>query len=143
MDLATVRYLTGDELRKWRRTLPRGSQRAVAQGSRPYPPAAEPTADGSGAVMSPPSRLPAATPRETFERTFDQIWGWAHKSKDEYLAMVRVMRTANPWQIAHLTDEQAAAMLEDGARKNVEAAVKRTFHKLGRGRELQIKTGGW
>jgi hypothetical protein len=143
MPVATTRYLTSDELREWRRTLPRGSQRAVAQGSRPYPPAAEPLADGSGAVMSPPSRPPAATPRETFERTFDQIWGWAHKSKAEYLAMVKVLRAANPWQIAHLTDEQAAEMLEDGARKNVEAAVKRAFVKLGRGRELQIKVGGF
>jgi hypothetical protein len=57
--------------------------------------------------------------------------------------MVKVLRAANPWQIAHLTDEQAAEMLEDGARKNVEAAVKRAFVKLGRGRELQIKVGGF
>jgi len=68
---------------------------------------------------------------------------WSQSSRQDYLNMVRLLRVSNPWLISHLTDEQAAAMLEDGARRKAEQAVTRVFQRTGRAAELQIKTGGY
>jgi hypothetical protein len=87
--------------------------------------------------------LRPATPRQAFQATLDQILRWGQASKDEYLQLVKAMRVTNPWQIAHLTDEQAADMLEDGARRKAEESVRRVYHRLGRSRELQVKIGGF
>jgi len=134
------RLVSSEELRTWRRRLPRGHQRGVAQRARSLPRVS--SSQGDTASLSVPAAR-RATPRETYQRTLDHLMRWSQSSRQDYLNMVRLLRVSNPWLISHLTDEQAAAMLEDGARRKAEQAVTRVFQRTGRAAELQIKTGGY
>lgn len=135
-----VRLVTPDELRKRRSRLPRGHQRGIATKARILPQAH--TVGDDAAVMTVPVAQ-RITPRETYDHMVDYLLKWSRTSRLDYMNMVRMLRTTNPWQIAHLTDEQAADMLEDGARRKAEESVKRVYRRLGREHELQIIVGGY
>jgi hypothetical protein len=137
-----VQTVGAEELRSWRKRLPRGWRRAVSKPlvlSQPSAPVERTGPDG--AVLETPKPKPL-TPAQTYDAVLTHVLLNAKKSREDFQAMIRQLRTWNPTLIAHLTDEQAAAMLETEWKRKVQEAVARVYHKQGRGRELQIRIGG-
>jgi len=86
-------------------------------------------------VVSTPKVGPAAA----HESVLTHLLGSARKSRDDFRASVAQMRKFNPSLISHLTDEQAAEMLEREYNRRVQEAVQRVYHRTGRSDELAIR----
>jgi hypothetical protein len=132
-----VKALSPQELREWRRKLPKGWQRAVSPAlSAPRPPA-ETVGDKAGALEVPITRRQG--PVEAHKQVLDGMRRNAFRSREDFQAAVRQLRKWSPGLIAHLTDEQAAQQLEDQWDRSVREAVQRVYRQRGRGDELVIR----
>lgn len=137
-----VRTVGAEDLRSWRKRLPHGWRRAVSNPqvqSRPSAPVE--LAGQDGGVLETPRPKPL-TPAQTYEAVLAHVLVNSKKSREDFQAMIRQLRTWNPTLIAHLTDEQATVMLETEWKRKVQEAVARVYHRQGRERELQIRIGG-
>jgi len=93
-----------------------------------------------GGVFQMPTLKPLP-PEQTYERVVGQILSSAKRSREDFQAMVKMMRHTNPTLIQHLTDEQAAEKLETEWKRKVREAVQRVYHQQGRSAELTHRVG--
>jgi len=135
--IPAARFVSQDDLASWRRKLPRGWQRAAAEGRRRRRPDAERVGEDAAAfTVAVPRPLP---PEQAHEQVYRQVLGNARKSREDFQATVRQLRKWTPSLISHLTDEQAAEMLETEYGRRVEESVRRVYHRQGRAHELAIR----
>jgi hypothetical protein len=80
-----------------------------------------------------------ARPEAVFDRAMDQLQAWARADKEAWGQSIALFRKQNGTATAHMTDEQLYDML----RAKIEESIKRSYHRKGRAKELQIKTGGF
>ena len=121
-----VRDLTGADLARLRRERERGPSGWTA------PP--RETVERAPLPVFKPQK-----PDVVFRQMMDHLQGWSRASKEDWMTSIAVLRQHDGSAVAHMTDEQLYLML----RGKIEEALKVAYGKLGRGRELQIKTGGF
>jgi len=143
MPIESVRHLSQEELRDWRRNFPRGWQRASYTIQRSPDKSGEQVEMVDGAAQVPSVAPKPSTPTESYEMAKAHYTKHMKRSRHDYQVMVRALRTTDPGLIDHLTDAQAAAQLESAWDRKIRASIERVYHRLGRERELQIKTGGF
>ena len=140
MTVSSARYVTQAELAAWRQRLPRGWQRAVSQPRRRRVGSSPAVRVGDdAAAFDVPVSTPQVSPAEAHEQVLAHLSRNALKSRDDFMAAVHQMRTTTPTLISHLTDEQAAEMLQREYDRRVQEAVQRVYHRAGRSRELAIR----
>jgi len=121
------RELSASELRELRAGREAGRVTGVTAPSRPSAPA-------------PP--LPVFKPQgpdAVYRQMMDHLQKWARASKQEWMTAMALFRKENGTMVAHMTDEQLMLMLQG----KIEQSIKTAYNRMGRGRELQIKTGGF
>ena len=132
-----MRLIGPDELQAWRKRLPRGWQRAQSTPRRAVRPQTQRVGEDAGAFNVPVEKpLP---PGDAYTQVMDRLRRGAFASREDLQAAVRQLRKWSPSLVAHLTDAQAAQMLEDAWRKRVEEAVQRVYRRTGRDNELTIR----
>lgn len=133
-----MRPVNAEELAARRHRLPRGWQRGVSSiRRRPGIPPGTAVGEDAGQIDTPTPR--PVPPEEAHRRLLDHLIRNARNSRDDFQAAVRQLRKWNPALISHLTDEQAARVLEDQYDRLLRAATTRVYERTGRGRELQIR----
>ena len=132
-----MRLIGPDELQAWRRRLPRGWQRARSTPHRAARPQAERVGEDAGAFDVALQRpLP---PADAHAQVMDRLRRGAFASREDLQAAVRQLRKWSPALVAHLTDAQAAQLLEEQWNRRVQEAVQRVYHRTGRADELTIR----
>jgi len=122
-----TRELSPRELRELRELREAGRTRGVTAPPRPSAPAPELP------VFKPQS------PDTVYRQMMDHLQKWARASKQEWMTAMALFRKENGTMVAHMTDEQLMLMLKG----KIEQSIKAAYNNMGRGRELQIKTGGF
>lgn len=122
-----TRELTAAELSGLRRDWEEGRTRgAVLPAAPPVP--SEP--------------LPEFTPQSpdvVYRQMMDHLQKWARASKRDWMVSLELFRKHNGTAVAHMTDEQLMLMLQD----KIEVSIRDAYGRMGRGKELQVKVGGW
>ena len=126
--LLVTRELTGAELRDLRRDRDAGRARGAVVSAPPPPSDPEPL----------PEFKPVA-PDVVYRRMMDHLQKWARASKKDWMISLELFRKHNGTAVAHMTDEQLMLMLQD----KIETSIRDAYGRMGRDKELQIKTGGW
>lgn len=147
--LQVAKIVNQSELAAYRkRYLSKDRVTAVATGSVPLSPQVNPdvagVSNGSGTEVTWP--VEAAEPlgvRATFDASLEFQLGFIRKSRQDLKNMVAFVRQAEPGLLNGMSDEEAVDILAGRARQMAEESVKRVFTKMGRGKELAIKTAGW
>jgi hypothetical protein len=125
--LVATRELSAAELRRLREDRAAGRVRGATAPSRPT------------AVSDPLPEFRPQKPEAVFRQMMDHLQKWARSSKAEWMTALELFRKENPTMVAHMTDEQLMLMLKG----KIEQSIKEAYGRMGRGRELQIKTGGF
>jgi len=124
-----TRDLTTGELRELRERFEAGrAEGAVMPAPPPRPEQSAPLPD-----------LKPQAPDVVYRQMMAHLQKWARASKAEWMIAMGLFRKENPTMVAHMTDEQLMLMLQS----KIERAIKEAYGSMGRGRELQIKTGGY
>jgi hypothetical protein len=137
----TARWVSQDELRRWRSKLPRGWQRAVSTPKTRIKERGQRVGEDAAQFDTPVFKPQG--PKETHEQVVQHLLSNARRSREDFQLAVRGLRVTNPSLIAHLTDEQAVDMLEKGWGERVRQAVTEVYNRTGRSNELKIKIGGF
>ena len=136
-----------DELKKWRRDLPKGS---VRETNTAYYTGLEPAeSDGDTAFLESSSSdgtvplAQTAPPREVAEDIFGLMWLWAQQNPQNYALMAQMVRHNNPAAFGHLSDDELKTKLEqhakDAGRKATEDVYKE--RSWDRGNDLDMMQG--
>ena len=139
MTVPSARRVTQAELAAWRQRLPRGWQRAVSQPRRRRMGSSPAVRVGDDAAAFDVESTPRVGPAEAYEQVASHLGRTMLKSREDFQMAVRQMRKFTPGMISHLTDEQAAEMLEREYNRRVQEAVQRVYHRTGRSDELAIR----
>ena len=132
-----MRVVGGDELTAWRRRLPKGWQRAVSKPLRtPKPPGDRVGEDAGSFSLDVQKPVP---PADVHAQVLDRLRRGAFRSREDLQAAVAQLRKWSPTLIAHLTDAQAAQMLEEQWNRQIQEAVSRVYRRTGRAHELTIR----
>lgn len=132
-----MRLIGPDELHAWRQRLPKGWQRARSTPHRAVRPQAERVGEDAGAFDVPLHQ--PLSPAEAHTQVMDRLRRGAFASREDLQAAVRQLRKWSPTLVAHLTDAQAAQMLEEQWNRRVQEAVQRVYRRTGRSHELTIR----
>lgn len=141
-----IEPLVGEQVQEWRESIgdqtKKGWQRAQATRLPPPQPAGEGlTVAGNTATFQHPD-FRQRSPQEVYEMSRRHIMSQMRRSRDDFQLMVRQLRNATSL-IDHLTDEQALELLEQEWDKKLRRSLAKVYPKLGRGKELTVKTGGY
>jgi len=132
-----VRLIGGDELAAWRKQLPKGWQRAVSRPLQARRPPGTRVGDDAGSFEVDVHK--PLSPTEAHAQVLGHLQSSALRNREDFQAAVRQLRKWSPSLISHLTDEQAAQLLEEQWNLKVREAVQRVYHRTGRARELTIR----
>ena len=132
-----------DDLKAWRRSIrdpdKRGWQRGVYT-KKPAAPAVD--HEGDEATVTTTEFTPAS-PREVFNRSIEHHMTHFKRSPEDFQLMIQKLRLTHGDMLAHMSNEEAARLLEDVWMDKIEASLKKVFAKLGRDRELKINLDGY
>ena len=137
----TARLVSKDELKDWRRRLPRGWQRAVSKPRRGKHQPADAQIGGNAGVLEMPQYRPVP-PAQAAAEVAEHLRLWATRSRDDFQVAVAAVRAQNPKLLEGLSDEQAMVMIQRTWEDAVRIAVAKVYNETGRGHELAIKIGG-
>lgn len=136
--------LSSEELKEWRRTLPKGSVRTVDTGVRNLTPVDR--SDGDNAVI----RREAETRRSFVEPTevmakvigpmLEDLMRTKAKSESAFLDRVRNLKVLAGWE--HMTDEECATQLEGLATKIAAIVAEERYKALGKLRPVNMDGTG-
>lgn len=137
--------MTGDEIRRHHRTLPKGhireSRTATTVGYDPI------DADGDTVSLDtkpvkPVSASDLAPPREVAEEIYGLVWQWAKQSRENFQLMARIVRHNNPASFGHLSDDELATKIEQHAKDAARKAAETVYSKgWDRGNDLDQAQG--
>jgi hypothetical protein len=139
--METARVISADELKGWRRKLPRGWQRAVSKPHSGKHERAEATVGEDTAVFTTPTFKPVP-PAQAAAEVAAHLRLWATRSREDFQVAVAAVRAQNPKLLEGLSDEQAMVMIQRTWDDAVRIAVAKVYNETGRGHELAIKIGG-
>ena len=141
--MSEVRVATPEELKEWRKDLPKGKKRGVWTESTPSSPKSEGFSsdgdEGSFVTEAPKPALPGAAAAAGEALVLDSFM----RDRDQFAQLVRMIRFSHPKETAHMTDGEIGEFAKTVYREKVRDATTRAYHLLGREKELQIKTGGY
>jgi len=146
--LHVAKIVNQSELASYRkRYLAKDRMTAVAQGSVPVSREVNPETSGvqvtgTDVTFNTERDTPRGV-RDTFTASLEFQTNFIRKSRQDLKNMVAFVRQTEPGLLAGMSDEQAVDLLVARARQKAEESVKRVFTKMGRSRELAIKTAGW
>ena len=137
--------LKGDELKEWRKDLPKGHVRESNTARHNYPTA---DSDGDVASLESPSdgTVPlarTAPPREVAEDIFGLMWLWAQQNPQNYALMAQMVRHNNPDSFGHLSDDELRTKLEDHAKEAGRKATEQVYKERtwDRGNDIDMMLG--
>jgi hypothetical protein len=131
VSVETFRSADPEELRSWRARnsrIVRGKPVERRTGEEP----AEPLEQGR-----------PASPGTVYENLKDHLFSHFKRSREDFQIMARSLRHSHPQLVAHLSDEQIMAKLEEHWDERIRASIGETFPRLGRAEDLTIKTDGY
>lgn len=139
--------LKEDEIKEWRRDLPKGHVRESNTAHHLYPTT---DAEGDRAVVEAPAssggKVPlarTAPPREVADEVFGLMWLWAKKNPENYALMAQIVRHNNPDAFGHLSDDELRTKLEEYAKSAGRRAAEAVYKEndWDRGNDLDMARG--
>ena len=141
----TIKQMSPEELKEWRKDLPPGRERAVVT-KKPLvkPRAAEDlTIAGDEATFKTDDDFKPATPRESVDATEAVLLSSFFRNEVQFQQLVRTVRHMHPTLVAHMTDVEVGELAKRVYRDKLIEGIHRVYEAQGRGRELVHKVEGY
>lgn len=135
--------ITEDEVKEWRRDLPKGHMREFNTAHTTLP-QDDVDVDGDEVTVSTPKVqqiAQAAPPREVAEEIFGQVWKWATKNPDAFKLMAQIVRNSYPAEYSHMSQDELEAKIKEHAEAAARKATEQVYEKYDRGNNLDMWQG--
>ena len=137
--------ISNDEVRDWRKTLPKGHIREYDTAHTVGLPAAD--HEGDEAFFQDRRAPVIDDPRRVVADMKEQIINWATQSREAAKLAVTIMRNSNPEAHKNRTDDELIDMLVGHLEESIEEATRSVYrdeqNKWDKGRLVDVKDGIW
>lgn len=137
--------ISQDEVKKWRRDLPKGHVREYDTAHTTGLPVAD--SEGDAATMERSGPPVIDDPRAVVNDLRNIAIGWATESRQNAQLAVKLMRASNPEAFRHRSDDELIAMITGHYEKKIQEVTEKVYrdpqNRWDKGNLVDVKDGVW